>query len=296
MPVFSLSPSKTKVKAKSKEIEGKEDSSPKSPVRTLSGRFAKKVKRQLWRLDEALHHVTHTQHDMRVRTQSLPSHHVLAPPSPTSSRTRNTWNEKQLREIDTLHSFDKASSSTAEDHQLPTALPTISVDIALEMAEEQPQNPLSEPPVSADDDERSSHSEPMFTSPPTVYVEAEVPDPFLIDDEGDALSVGDEKQDSSAAVSQYTVSPAQNVPLDLPESDKPQPPASPRPNVNKAVPPPPPSESEEEEEVPDIYVPALIVPTMFLPIPNVRHPFSSNLLTWWLSRNLMYTTCIRPIR
>ncbi|KAF8202268.1 hypothetical protein BJ912DRAFT_1019185 [Pholiota molesta] len=100
------------------------------------------------------------------------------------------------------------------------------------MAEERPQNPLPEPP-------------PMFTSPPTVYVEAEAPDPFLIDDEGDALSVGDEKQDSSAA----------NVPLDLPESDKPQPPASPRPNVNK--------DSEEEEEVPDIYVPALVAPTMF---------------------------------
>ncbi|KAF9563118.1 hypothetical protein CPC08DRAFT_706257 [Agrocybe pediades] len=36
------------------------------------------------------------------------------------------------------------------------------------------------------------------------------------------------------------------------------------------MPPPPPSDSgsEEAEEIPDIYVPALIAPTMFLPIPN----------------------------
>ncbi|KDR80719.1 hypothetical protein GALMADRAFT_91300 [Galerina marginata CBS 339.88] len=117
----------------------------------------------------------------------------------------------------------------------------------------------------------------MFTSPPTVYVEPETPDPFLIDEEGDALSEDDEgQQDSSAAVSQYTVSPAHNVPLDLPPSTSPepdtaqrQPPTSPLPNLNKDVPPPPSSESEqEEEEVPDIYVPTLIVPTMFLPIPN----------------------------
>jgi hypothetical protein len=161
------------------------------------------------------------------------------------------------------------------------------------------QHPLPPPPI---EEEESSNSEPMFTSPPTVYIEAETPDPFLIDEEGDALSEGEEgQQDSSAAVSQYTVSPAHNVPLDLPspspEPDTAQrqvPPTSPLPNVNKDVPPPPSSESElEDEEVPDIYVPTLVVPTMFLPIPNVRHFFSSNYLTWYLQRNSMYNNCIR---
>ncbi|KJA28064.1 hypothetical protein HYPSUDRAFT_62454 [Hypholoma sublateritium FD-334 SS-4] len=115
----------------------------------------------------------------------------------------------------------------------------------------------------------------MFTSPPTVYVEPEAPDPFLIDEEGDEDSEGEEPQDSSAAVSQYTVSPAHNVPLDLSHSPSPdrssrqQPPASPRPNIYKDVPPPPSEESElDDEEVPDLYVPSLVVPTMFLPIPN----------------------------
>ncbi|KAF8159461.1 hypothetical protein B0H34DRAFT_655232 [Crassisporium funariophilum] len=114
----------------------------------------------------------------------------------------------------------------------------------------------------------------MFSSPPTVYVEADTPDPFLIDEEGDALS-DDEEDPSSGAVSQQTVSPAHNVPLDLPPSPspessdiRPQGLASPLPNLNKDVPPPPASESDEDEEAPELYLPTLIVPTMFLPIPN----------------------------
>lgn len=158
-------------------------------------------------------------------------------------------------------------------------------------------DPLQEPPV---DEEVPSNSESMFTNPPTVFVEAETPDPFLIDEEGDALS---EDEDSSAAVSQLTVSPAHDVPLDLPPASSPEPdsaqrqaPTSPLPNLNKDVPPPPSSESEQEDEIPDLYVPTLIMPTMFLPIPNVRLPLFANTLTWWLCRNSMYSTCIRPIR
>jgi len=147
------------------------------------------------------------------------------------------------------------------------------------------QHPLPEPPVQ---EEESASSEPVFTSPPAVYVEPETPDPFLVDDESDEVSSNEEETAGS-------VSPA---PRDIPLSPTPShPPMSPLPNINKDVPPPPPSDSEsEEEEIPDIYVPTLIAATMFLPIPNVRRPFSSNILTWWLQRNLMYTTCTRPIR
>ncbi|KIY70574.1 hypothetical protein CYLTODRAFT_347478 [Cylindrobasidium torrendii FP15055 ss-10] len=57
------------------------------------------------------------------------------------------------------------------------------------------------------------------------------------------------------------------------EDDEPTPPEPEpsTPNVNKAVPPPPPvlgDDSEEEEETPDLYLPGLVLPTMFLPIPN----------------------------
>ena len=157
--------------------------------------------------------------------------------------------------------------------------------IVRQMDQEQvAEQPLPDPPEStpANDGEEEEilSSEPMFTSPPAVYIEPEAPDPFLIDEEGDEASEGEEPQDSSAAASQYTVSPAHNVPLDLSQSPSPDPssrqppPVSPRPNIYKDVPPPPSEESEpDEEEVPDLYVPALVVPTMFLPIPNVRRLF-----------------------
>lgn len=42
-------------------------------------------------------------------------------------------------------------------------------------------------------------------------------------------------------------------------------------NVNKEVPPPPLSDTDDDEQddTPDLYLPGLILPTMFLPIPNV---------------------------
>ncbi|KAJ2919555.1 hypothetical protein MD484_g859, partial [Candolleomyces efflorescens] len=41
------------------------------------------------------------------------------------------------------------------------------------------------------------------------------------------------------------------------------------PNVNKDVPPPPISDSDDDEDdIPDLYLPGLVIPTMFLPIPN----------------------------
>ncbi|KAF8967618.1 hypothetical protein BDZ97DRAFT_1755730 [Flammula alnicola] len=234
----------------------------KVSVRKLPGKIAKKVKRQLWRLDEVLHHVTHTKHDPNepdkahkqtraraISTSSTSSSSsrfssvirafVAAPSSPRSTRSQETW----------------SNNST----DIPLSNPV--------MAEEQlHEHELPEPPVEEvqADDEEPSNSEPMFTSPPTVYVEPEAPDPFLIDEEGDALSGGEEQEDSSAAVSQYTVSPAHNVPLDLPPTPEP----SPSPTIVD-VPPPPSSDSEQEDdEALDLYVPALVVPTMFLPIPN----------------------------
>jgi trafficking protein particle complex subunit 12 len=45
------------------------------------------------------------------------------------------------------------------------------------------------------------------------------------------------------------------------------------PNLNKDVPPPPSQDSDQEEEdTPDLYLPSLVNPSMFLPIPNVRCP------------------------
>lgn len=123
---------------------------------------------------------------------------------------------------------------------------------------------------------------------PAVHVEEEVPDPFLVDEEGDALS----SEDGSGPATRESVSPAAGHEVSLSNTASPSPlPAPPSPlpmtpNVNKDVPPPPISDSEDEEDdIPDLYLPGLVIPTMFLPIPNVRRSFSSNLLTWWLCRS-----------
>jgi hypothetical protein len=276
-------------------------------MKKLPGKLTKGLKRQLWKLDEIFHHVTHTTHQHRAPSPSPTTIDIvrtIVPSSPSSSRSSNTWDIKYVREVD-LQSFERASlSSVALSINPLPPLPPSTADFGLStstMSDEHHQGySLPEPPVEEiRDEEVPSKSESMFTNPPTVFVEAETPDPFLIDEEGDALS---EDEDSSAAASQLTVSPAHDVPLDLPPPSSPEPdnntqrqaPTSPLPNLNKDVPPPPSSESEEE--IPDVYVPTLIMPTMFLPIPNVRLPLFTNTLTWWLCRNSMYNTCIRPIR
>ena len=46
------------------------------------------------------------------------------------------------------------------------------------------------------------------------------------------------------------------------------------------------SDDEDEEDAPELYLPGLTLPTMFLPIPNVRYPLFSS-LTWWLSKSMI---------
>ncbi|KAF7308481.1 Tetratricopeptide repeat protein 15-like [Mycena chlorophos] len=115
------------------------------------------------------------------------------------------------------------------------------------------------------------------------YVEPEVPDPFLIDDEG-----SDDGHDNAAATpvatspSDPALGPIQEVtiPLVAPIPISPNALASPllqspNLNLNKEVPPPPPpphthsqDSDSDEEDAPELYLPALVIPTMFLPLPN----------------------------
>nr|GAT45706.1 tetratricopeptide repeat protein 15-like [Mycena chlorophos] len=69
------------------------------------------------------------------------------------------------------------------------------------------------------------------------YVEPEVPDPFLIDDEG-----SDDGHDNAAAT--------------------PVPPPPPPPHTHSQ------DSDSDEEDAPELYLPALVIPTMFLPLPN----------------------------
>jgi len=185
--------------------------------------------------------------------------------------SRDTWDAKQ-------HSLEPFNSLS--NH-------SIDLDSHIDMSDEHHFPQAEEPQL-------NPHEQDPSASGPTAFVEPETPDPFLIDDEEeDSLSEEEAAEETSSdANSQQVVLPTEAVPLDPPSSPEASIPR-PLPNLQKDVPPPP-SESEEEY-VPELYVSALIVPTMFLPIPNVRHSFSSNLLTWWLSRNSMYYNCTRPI-
>jgi hypothetical protein len=192
-----------------------------------------------------------------------------------------------------------ADFSHTQDVSFATGMTSLPDDLDSGEPHQAPESSsISSRPAESQAEERLFiSSESMHSSPPAVYIEAEVPDPFLIDDEDDPMSENDEDVRAVAAVSesQQTITPAHEISL---TSDPiPSHPTVPPANLNKDVPPPPhPINESDEDETPDLYFPGLILPTMFLPIPNVRHPFSSNYLTWWLSRSLMYNTCTRQIR
>ncbi|KAI9064801.1 hypothetical protein FKP32DRAFT_1685335 [Trametes sanguinea] len=109
-------------------------------------------------------------------------------------------------------------------------------------------------------------SEPLV-SPPAPAGEPEVPDPFLrepADSETDGASTPDAPEGLSS-------------PSPLPVTEEinlaPVAPSTPSPLRSPNVPPPPAlaasdEEDEDEEDVPELYLPGLTLPTMFLPIPN----------------------------
>ncbi|KAI0083930.1 hypothetical protein BDY19DRAFT_987738 [Irpex rosettiformis] len=120
-------------------------------------------------------------------------------------------------------------------------------------------------------DDESTHTVP------SVLVEPDVPDPFIVDD-GSEDSDSSEHSDSSgnglteddpSPAAEENIALAQSTILENSVNEEVQRPL-PSPNINKAVPPPPESLSDEddEEEPPELYLPGLIIPTMFLPIPN----------------------------
>ncbi|KAJ4475060.1 hypothetical protein J3R30DRAFT_3658933 [Lentinula aciculospora] len=97
--------------------------------------------------------------------------------------------------------------------------------------------------------ENGSDREPTLSSPPDIYVEPEVPDPFLIDSDASE----DEEPESDAKRKQ-------ELPVAAPIRSFSQQ------NLSKEAPPSP--IESEEEDAPEIYLPGLVLPTMFLPIPN----------------------------
>jgi hypothetical protein len=148
---------------------------------------------------------------------------------------------------------------------------------------------------------------PTIVNPPPVVVEPEAPDPFIIDDP-ESLSSEENSTDVNSSQPSYAQSPTAAEEISLAQSSLAFVPPLPSPTLpeerNNPLPPLPPSKDnpsaldseDSDEEIPDLYIPALTNPTMFLPIPNVRLSLF-NPLTWWLSKSLINYSCIiRQIR
>ena len=292
-------------------------------VKSLPGKLGRKIKSLFHHVPTLKHHKAHLPKapvetlpflvtTATWATPVFPSLYVatdVAPISHKSQYIKDSFIHSDLGDSDssreTAISSDQSSqSSVSSIAEIPdNVLHTKDLSSATAMTS------LPEEPSQASESSLISESQPagpsqlgehmpissdsIHTSPPAVYVEPEVPNPFLIDDEDDPVSENEEA--GAVAESQHTITPAHEISLSSePSSTHPIIPSA---NLNKDVPPPPRSNSDsDEDQTPDLYFPGLVLPTMFLPIPNVRHPFSSNYLTWWLSRSLMYNTCNRRIR
>lgn len=256
MPFF-LSPSKSKPKA---ALEAQEGVQSKSPMRRISGKLVKKVKRQLWRLDEALHHVTHTQHDpnaeaaerraVRARTQSLPASAQLfragVPSSPRSSRSGSTWDYKHAR---ARSSFDREScSSDGDRHAIQAVYVTPAAVVAPISAEILPEECQS---LEGSATGESPCAEPKTSSPPPpVEVEAPEPElPVLIDVSAPRPASEEQCAPAAAVVtvsSDHTASLSPSLISTAAERSQSSPP-----NHCHADAPPLPSDESEREDVPE---------------------------------------------
>jgi len=175
------------------------------------------------------------------------------------------------------------SSSLADIHQ--------HLQAEEEKQQEQEQQPIEpEPQLEME----MEVPEPFIAPPSPPSLERsdsgeETPNPFLIDDSDDPLSDPGSPPPPPAPVPTLDsiplptqVPPPEPVVLPPAPPELAPPPVPESPVLDKPVPPlPVVSDTESEPEAPAVHLPQLVLPTMFLPIPNVR---ISSHLTWWLTR------------
>jgi len=213
-----------------------------------------------------------------------------------------------------------SESSEAESHSLqdgPASAPELVQDDPV--AGLPAESALPDPPPADMGERTSTLDDSNFDSSETEaraqevlgksHLDDEVPDPFLVDEgedthseEQDQSEEQDETEDAPIGLSvdttQQSLAQADEVSLaQAPSVSTPSPSdplQTPAPDLNKSVPSLPAhtasEDEEDEEEVPELYLPGLTLPTMFLPIPNVRSPLFHS-LTWWLSRSVIYYPC-----
>ena len=240
----------------------------KSPGRAR--RVSMKIKKGLKEVKERLspHHHHHPEREQR-RRKSGPNESPRGPLAPVLDHL-----EKDKLVPIHLHISHTGSVSLSRKHSCSSLSHSLSTL-------EEPRVAMPTPP------------EPIvYVSPPSPhppeYGQESGPDPFLVEDPKEPLS------DPETTTEEPTSPPAPPPPDVIPSEPvvlTPATPAQTLPPVNipaapfvdeKPVPASPHgSETASETEVPAVYLPQLVMPTMFLPIPNVR---ISSPLTWWLTR------------
>lgn len=214
------------------------------------------------------------------------------PPSPPRSVRRRTTSHSSS--LDTPRPYPSITLTLATDKEDSSVSDSTSVRSApfpklfqpLSEPTLEPVMSLPDIPAATDAQPQDSPDELMAPASPPV-VEQDVLDPFLVDDPDDPvtpsepptarpLSVGLSLDDAQIPPAAADVISLVTDPLPVP---------SPSLDVHKPIPPPPASDSDESEaEAPVVYVPELVLPTMFLPIPLSVRVRPCSLLTWWYTK------------
>ncbi|KAG6891591.1 hypothetical protein C0992_002629 [Termitomyces sp. T32_za158] len=268
--------------------------SPGKKIKQFPAKLGRKIKNQLRRISSIGHVREHLQEALPVITSSTSFIHPIRPrrssapvSPPASSKTACSRSSFRLnksaelsRHIDSQESsvctkYSMDSTYTAPMPEEPVTL-TDTTDLLLGPVSELVVEESIEPPAPGNSAQQATSGQTVLIEEPatsitTGYVEPDVPDPFLIDD--DTLSeegpvIGDTTPPSQSVTLSPTEVPLTLLPLtNVAEPSKTSVTGPTSPNVNKAVPPLP-ADSEDEDEAPDLYLPGLLLPTMFLPIPN----------------------------
>ncbi|KAI0272511.1 hypothetical protein BC834DRAFT_350454 [Gloeopeniophorella convolvens] len=261
---------------------------PKTPGRVR--KVSMKLKKGLKEVKEKLS--PHHHHRDRDHTQSRkpgPYETPRGPLAPVLDRLERTHSVPIHLHISHRGSFSfsrKGSSSTysSSDAVMDDANVLADIDQHIK-AQAQPQ-PQPQPQAQPESVFEAAPQPPAAPESPRPPSEDETPNPFLVDDPEDPLSDPEPPTPALApppVVSSSDVTPAESVALSPAVSESPlPPPPAPPPAAEKPVPvPTPTSDTESEPDVPAVYLPQLVLSTMFLPIPNVR---LNSHLTWWLTR------------
>jgi len=222
--------------------------------------------------------------DHLEKSSSVPIHLHISPSGDLSISRKASSSTYSCSDI--AHDDDSKSLpilQQAEEEQSPPQTQTQT------QIEPEPE-PEPEPPQPEPQQPTMAVSEPP-QSPQLSEDGERTPNPFLVDDPDDPLSdpgspppvPGPPLDPVTLPLEVPPVEPVALTPAQTPLPLLPDPELAPPPPVDKPVPALPVSPETESEtgDEPAVHLPQLVMPTMFLPIPNVR---ISSPLTWWLTR------------